>query len=147
VVGCFDVLEHIPQDQEVLASIHAALVPGGGLLLTVPQHPRLWSRHDETARHVRRYTAEGLTRKLAAAGFELVARTSFVTLLLPLMLLSRLRERGPGQGETEGFAVGGPANAVLHRVMRIERALIAAGLRLPFGGSLLLVAARGRRPA
>ena len=56
VVGAFDVLEHIDDDTRVLAEIHRALHPGGGLLLTVPQHKWLWSRQDELACHVRRYT-------------------------------------------------------------------------------------------
>ena len=37
VVGAFDVLEHIPEDDVVLAQMYRAAKPGSGLLLTVPR--------------------------------------------------------------------------------------------------------------
>jgi len=54
MVGAFDVLEHIDQDEQVLNEIHRALKPNGGLLITVPQHPWLWSQADIEAHHKRR---------------------------------------------------------------------------------------------
>ncbi|MBI1966300.1 MAG: class I SAM-dependent methyltransferase, partial [Betaproteobacteria bacterium] len=93
VVGAFDVIEHIEEDAAVLRALHEAVVPGGGLLLTVPQHPFLWSEYDARARHVRRYRAQELREKVAAAGFEVIKMTSFVSLLLPLMAASRLKQR------------------------------------------------------
>ena len=65
VVGAFDVIEHIEDDRAVLREMHRAAVPGGGILLTVPQHPFLWSEFDRQARHVRRYTAPELREKAA----------------------------------------------------------------------------------
>jgi SAM-dependent methyltransferase len=143
VVGCFDVLEHVPEHEEVLGGIRESLKPNGGVLLTVPQHPRLWSRHDQVARHVRRYEARQLTALVERAGLRVAYRTSFVTLLLPLMLLSRMRERDRHDGESEGMRVSSPLNSALSAAMTLERALIVSGLRLPFGGSLLLVARTG----
>ena len=35
-IGALDVLEHIKEDEAVLAQLHSALKPGGVLLLTVP---------------------------------------------------------------------------------------------------------------
>lgn len=142
VIGCFDVIEHIQEDALVLAAIYRAVAPGGGVILTVPQHRLLWSRHDEVARHIRRYGARELTAVVAGAGFRIALLTSFVTLLLPVMLASRMLERIRPQPETEGLQVGGAPNQILYRIMRFERALIARGLRLPVGGSLLLVARR-----
>ncbi len=63
-----------------------------GAELTVPQHRWLWSRQDESACHVRRYTATELRRKVLAAGFIPLYETSFVSLLLPMMWLSRLQK-------------------------------------------------------
>jgi SAM-dependent methyltransferase len=57
VIGAFDVLEHIEEDELTLAQMHAALKPRGIMLITVPQHAWLWSPIDEYACHVRRYTA------------------------------------------------------------------------------------------
>ena len=151
VVGAFDVIEHIDEDDLVLREMFAACRPGGGVVLTVPQHEWLWSYRDEFARHRRRYRRVDLLAKLADVGFERPWYTSFVTLPLPLMVMSRLRQRGP-----EGFDAGSEldlnrtTNGVLGWLMSIERRLIAAGLSLPVGGSLLVTAhkparARGAR--
>ena len=37
---------------QVLSQVHHALRPGGGLIITVPQHRLLWSQYDEHAHHV-----------------------------------------------------------------------------------------------
>jgi len=145
-VGAFDVIEHIAEDEAVLAQMHRALRPGGSLLLTVPQHPFLWSEYDVRAHHVRRYTAGELRQKLARAGYEIVKMTSFVSVLLPLMMLSRLTRRtaAPDYDPLAELRIGAVTNALLERALDAERLLIRAGITLPCGGSLLAVA---RRPA
>jgi SAM-dependent methyltransferase len=141
LVGAFDVLEHVDEDEQVVAEIHRALRSGGGLVLTVPQHAWLWSRQDELACHVRRYAASDLEQKLVRAGFEPLFRTSFVALLLPLMWLSRrLRDAAGDEDASSELRTGKVADAILGAVMAVERALIRSGLRFPVGGSLLLVA-------
>lgn len=144
VIGAFDVIEHIEEDETVMAQMHRALKPGGHLLLTVPQHPFLWSEYDVRAHHVRRYTRPELRAKLGRAGYRIVKMTSFVSLLLPLMMLSRLTRRTEGAkyDPLAELRIGGFANAVLERVLAVERLLIHAGLSLPAGGSLLAVAQR-----
>jgi SAM-dependent methyltransferase len=136
VVGAFDVIEHIEEDEEVLRGMHAACRPGGGVMITVPQHPWLWSARDEIAQHRRRYRRRELLAKLAAAGFRRPWATSFVSLLLPLMALSRRRK----EVKSAELEVGRAANRLLGAVMGLERGLIRAGLPLPAGGSLLVVA-------
>jgi len=142
VVGAFDVIEHVRDDVGALAELRSAVRAGGGLLVTVPQHPWLWSRHDEVARHVRRYRGRELTRRLQAAGFRIVMQSSFVSLLLPVMLASRYLERSRPRPETEGLVVSGIANRCLYLAMRVERALIELGGRFPIGGSLIVAARR-----
>ncbi len=143
VVGAFDVIEHIAQDVTVLTEIGRALRPGGVLLLTVPQHPALWSLQDDHAFHVRRYTRTGLRRRIEAAGLEVVWTTSFVSLLLPMLAASRLRMRGRGRADpfdvTAELRHRPVVNGALERVMRIELALIRRGVSFPAGGSLLAV--------
>lgn len=145
VVGAFDVLEHIDDDRGVLRSINRTLKPGGHLLLTVPQHPWLWSYLDEYACHVRRYTASDLRDKLREAGFNISLETSFVSLLLPALWLSRKLyaiDSNRREDPLLELRIGRVANAVLEGVMTLERAAIYAGLRVPAGGSLLIVAQR-----
>jgi len=92
-IGAFDVLEHIEEDEIVLTQLYRAIKPGGVLLLTVPQHPWLWSASDEYACHVRRYTCAEVEQKVLTAGFELLRSSSFVTSLLPAMMFSRFMQK------------------------------------------------------
>jgi SAM-dependent methyltransferase len=146
VIGAFDVLEHIEDDSSVLEEIARAIVPGGGFIASVPQHPALWSLQDDHAFHVRRYTARELRRKLAAAGFEVVRMTSFVSLLLPMLFLSRARmpRDQPGAAVDAMGDLRQPraVNLILSAVMRLERSLIRAGVSFPAGGSLLIVCSK-----
>ena len=142
VIGAFDVLEHIAEDDRVLASMREALRNGGGVALTVPQHPALWSRQDDWAHHVRRYRMGELQEKLRRAGFTVVFETGFVTLLLPFMLLSRLAQRKTTTTIDPLTELRLPPllDRALEAVMTIERALIRLGVRFPIGGSVLVVA-------
>ena len=65
MIGAFDVLEHIADDELVLSQMHQAVRKGGGIILTVPQHSFLWSEIDEYSRHVRRYSVSELKLKLS----------------------------------------------------------------------------------
>ena len=141
VAGAFDVIEHIEDDRAALRELHRALRPGGGAIITVPQHRWLWGQWDEAARHVRRYARRELVAKVRAAGFSVALATSFVSLLLPLMAASRLRRRYSGrERDRSELRPARPVNAALSRVMRMEATLIRRGCRLPAGGSLLVVA-------
>jgi ubiquinone/menaquinone biosynthesis C-methylase UbiE len=143
VVAAFDVIEHILEDELVLQNFHRALKPGGGCLITVPQHQWLWSPVDEAACHQRRYSAKELHTKVEAAGFRILNSTSFVTLLLPLMLASRLAARRSGQaGSSEALALNPVLDRTLEAGMRIEHLLIKSGVSLPIGGSRLVVLQR-----
>ena len=123
VIGAFDVLEHIDDDKRVLGQLLTATKPGGGIILTVPQHPWLWSAFDEYGEHKRRYRRSELVAKVTAAGFEVQRVTSFVCLLLPGMALARLlaRVRRPDPfSELEASRF----DRALERVLDLERALI-----------------------
>ena len=141
VVGAFDVLEHVEEDHDVLAQSHRVLRPGGLLLLTVPQHRWLWSAADVHAQHVRRYTRRSLHAVVTGAGFEVLTSTSFVSLLLPVMLGSRLLRRSQDDPLAE-LRLPRWLNAGLGTVMSIERAAVRRGVRLPVGGSRLVAARR-----
>jgi SAM-dependent methyltransferase len=145
VIGAFDVLEHIREDDAVIRAVHAALRPGGGFLLTVPQHPSLWSQMDELACHQRRYRAEDLHRQLHQAGFQIRRSSSFVTLLLPLMMLARRRARTTEKYDPmQELQIAPWLNRCLEYTLKLERRLIRAGVNLPIGGSRLILAIKPR---
>ena len=142
VTCAFDVLEHVNEDDVVLAGMMRATASGGGLVVTVPQHRWLWGPMDELAHHVRRYRRGDLLDKIRRAGFRIEFVTSFVSLLLPAMAATRVRLRlRPGPVDLAAQLVPGRGlNTVLRRVMDLERGLIGRGVRFPVGGSLLVVA-------
>ncbi len=143
LVGAYDVLEHIEEDETVLSAVHDALQPGGGVLLTVPQHPSLWSEADRYACHVRRYRRGELEHKLRRAGFDVLRSTSFVSLLLPAMAVSRRRGKGTAAFDPlSEFRIPATVNRALEGMLAVERACIRLGLDLPAGGSRLVAAVR-----
>ncbi len=141
VIGAFDVLEHIVEDQKALFEMYRAVKPGGGIIITVPQHTFLWSQTDVRACHVRRYSVAELKDKVEEAGFTIKVSTSFVSLLLPVMMLSRLQKRkGDNTDQTSELMVGGVTNWILEKILDFERILIRNGLHFAAGGSLLMIA-------
>ena len=141
-IGAFDVLEHIQADTLVLEQIYQALRPKGCLILTVPQHPWLWSKADDYACHVRRYQSQELRSKVQQVGFRIVKMTSFVSLLLPLMTLSRFfqRQAKVNYDPFNEFKISPYLNATLENILSVERQIIKRGFSFSWGGSLLLVA-------
>lgn len=147
-IGAFDVIEHIEADTAVLGQMHRSLKPGGIMLLTVPQHQWLWSQVDEYSCHVRRYCADDLHRKVEAAGFSIVRSTSFVSLLLPAMMISRGAKRGRRgnvsesgeKSETAELKVPKALNALFGCFMWLEYWLVKVGGSFPVGASRLLIA-------
>ncbi|HEX7341284.1 MAG TPA: class I SAM-dependent methyltransferase [Rhodanobacteraceae bacterium] len=144
LVGAFDVIEHIKEDEQVLSQIRGALKPGGGALFTVPQHPALWSAQDDRACHVRRYRRHELTCKLETAGFRIVFSSSFVSLLLPMLAASRLRKRDPHKATQANDELMLPTfiNSTLYAILHFETMLIRSGLRFPIGGTRLVAAVK-----
>ena len=148
VIGAFDVIEHIDDDMTVLRGIHKALKPKGRLVLTVPQHEFMWSSIDEFVHHRRRYGREKLVSKIVSAGFQVDYVTSFVFMLFPLMLVSRLFDRTrkikPTAADFNKQVRFNPfVNRIFSWFMRIDEFMIACRYSLPWGGTLLVVAKKG----
>ena len=160
VIGLFDVLEHLPDDAEVLDALYRQLNQGGRLVITVPAHPALWSYADEYAGHYRRYSSAGLHAVLTRAGFRVDCLGHFMAPLVPLMWLKRrfsaasnlrrplVRESLREQALSD-LTVIPVLNRCLSWLLALEAPLIAGGWHLPIGTSLVVVgtrAASGRRP-
>lgn len=147
VIGAYDVLEHISEDETVLAQFRLALKDGGGVVLCVPQHPTLWSSQDDLAQHKRRYRSGELEAKLRSAGFTVLYTTSFMTVLLPLLWFSRRRKNSKAAPLAQAHAELAPPpimNSLLSGLLAVERALLRTGARLPIGSSRLVVATVNR---
>ena len=82
-VICLNVLEHIEKDVESLANIRSYLRAGGVAIILVPQGPQAFGAMDEVLEHKRRYTAEELRNKMAAAGFRVERMITFNRITWP----------------------------------------------------------------
>lgn len=142
VIGAFDVLEHIKEDELALSQIHKALKPDGVMLLTIPQHPWLWSVIDEYAFHERRYAAREIIEKVRGAGFKVIRSTSFVTTLLPAMMVSRALQKRESEEFDPGaeLKINPVLNSVFGYMLGLEISGIKLGMSYPVGGSRLVVA-------
>ncbi len=119
------------------------LSPGGYLIATVPAYQALWSSHDDTNMHYRRYTANRLQTALSREGLD-VERVGylFMALALPKWLLA-VWERIRGKSAPTGTDVSSWPNLLAAKYFGLET-LIASKRRnfLPFGTSVVAVARR-----
>lgn len=156
-ICAFDVLEHIEDDTGTLHTIYDALKPGGMVFITVPADMRLWSAMDEYAEHKRRYSARDLQKRLEDNRFKVIKMTYFMTLLLPVLRLSRSRSSRRGSMNTQGDAgaakneamkelhLNPVLNFVFYLIFSLEVPLIRF-LDFPSGSSILCVAMKESRP-
>lgn len=123
-----------------LAEARRCLAPGGVAILNLPAYGWLLSAHDRRVHNARRFTRPEARRLLTVNGFRVLRASYWNTLLFPLMLLHRLIERGDAASDVHDY----PAwqDAVFSAALALERATIGLGISLPFGGSLIVVAAR-----
>ena len=144
LVTCLDVVEHMPDDVATFTELFRVTRPGGFLVVTVPAYQLLWSSHDVANQHYRRYRLSTLAAAAEQAGWRLERRTYFNSLLLPPAALVRLvrRSRTRAEERSDLTLTPGWLNPLLELPLRIEAAVIRAGIRLPAGLSLLAVFAK-----
>jgi SAM-dependent methyltransferase len=138
-----DVICHAGVDPALaLAELRRVLRPGGTLILNLPAYDWLRSAHDVRVHNARRFTCAGATRLLSEAGFAAVTGRYWNGLLLPLMVLQRkvLQRRPDAPSDVTDFPPW--IDATLHAVSELERRIGQAGLRMPAGGSVLMLATR-----
>jgi SAM-dependent methyltransferase len=140
-----DVLEHLDDPVGALRAVRARLTPGGWILLTVPALPRLWSEHDVTHHHRRRYRAAELREILTGAGFNVSYLSHCNFILLPAIAAARLIGKviaGPlGVADGRHDLAMPPAilNRILFQLFAVERYVVGR-LRVPVGVSLIALA-------
>jgi SAM-dependent methyltransferase len=140
VVVAFDVIEHVEQDVESLARLGEQLAPGGRLIMSVPALPWLWSKHDETHHHFRRYTRKSLNETLVKAGLQPMRISYFNTLLFPAIAGIRLVRKALGITESADDQMPSPKmNALLKKIFGFESNFVGR-INMPIGVSLLAVA-------
>ncbi|MCK4266275.1 MAG: class I SAM-dependent methyltransferase, partial [Thermoplasmata archaeon] len=146
IIGVFDVLEHIEEDEKALAEISQALKPGGTILITVPAHKLLWSYFDESSNHKRRYSRKEIVTKLERNDFVIKKMSFYMFFLFPLMLSIRMinntlrRNEAKRNARTSIELKTVPlVNRIFLELLRLEKWLMRY-LDLPFGASLMVLA-------
>lgn len=141
-IGHFDsivyvnVLEHVEDDAGELARIYAALAPGGHVCVFVPALPWLYSEHDASIGHFRRYEKQQLIARLEGAGFEIVRAHYFdIFGILPWLILLKwkLMKGDPSAGNISFY------DTYIVPVSRALEALVTP----PIGKNLVIV---GKKP-
>lgn len=82
-VVCLNVLEHVQDPMVALRNIGRALLPGGRVVLYVPQHPSLYSPLDEGLGHRCRYDQGALREELQTNGFTVEHMEDFNRVSMP----------------------------------------------------------------
>lgn len=146
IVGLFDVLEHIEDDERVLQECRKALKEQGRLVLTVPVCPALWGPFDEASHHQRRYVRRELCEKLERTGFAIDRAPHFMFFLFPVVYVLRVLRGRFGRAGTDSsqkvpddLRIRPIFNPLSLRLLRLENALLRY-VDLPFGTSLLVIA-------
>ncbi len=134
-----------------LRALVAALRPGGLLLLHLPAYAWLHSEHDVAVNTRERFVLRDAVALLRELDLTPVRASYRMTALFPLLVVSRLGSIGrppdPAQARSALHDEPSPfANAVLGGIVKLENRVVAAGGRLPFGSSVLVVG-RKRVPA
>ncbi|MEO8560864.1 MAG: class I SAM-dependent methyltransferase [bacterium] len=153
VVTCMDVIEHIEGDAAFLQQIVGATRPGTQLLLTVPAGMELWSEHDVTNGHFRRYTIDGFAALWSGLPVRVRLLSAFNARLYPLVwgarTLARARGRAHGAAGTDFTMPSRPMNATLRRTFAGELDALLHALdttRRPYSRGVSVIAMLERTP-
>jgi SAM-dependent methyltransferase len=139
LIGAFDVIEHIDDDEAAIRSIAGKLKPGGKFVMTVPAHQWMWSAHDVVNHHKRRYSRRSLKALIDTSPLRLTKVGYFNSLLFPIALAQRAAFKLRGSEEADLTLPPAPLNSALERTFALERHLVGR-VPLPVGLSLFAVA-------
>ena len=143
--GTFDVLEHLPEPDEMLQEMFRTLDNNGHLYLTVPVGQWLWGSLDETLGHQQRFSKKGMRKLLEQNGFVPEHEEFLFLSLVPLAWLTRAlpyklrRRQSTVEGISEQLSPNKTVDSITAFILKME-AKISRFIRLPYGLTLLVVA-------
>lgn len=141
IVGAFDVLEHIDDHDRALGEWARILKDDGAIVLTVPAYQWLWTDHDVSLHHKRRYTIKSRCDVATQAGLTCESKSYAIVFSLPLVVGFRFLNKALGRkGDSETSYVPLPkwVNALFTNLLYVE-AKIHRVMALPFGTSIIVI--------
>lgn len=140
LVSMLDVLEHT-DDVKTLKEARRIIKDKGVLLITVPAYQWMWSNWDVALHHKRRYTKMQIVKLLEKNGFAVIKVSYLYSfLLLPVFIVRKIKNVIGGKAYSSDFKIGLPfVDKILGFVSDLER-LIALGIGIPFGLSIIVLA-------
>ena len=120
LVTCMDVLEHVRHDAAFLELIVDAARPGTTIFLTAAAGMELWSQHDVTNDHYRRYTVDQFAALWSELSVHVRLLSAFNARLYPLVRAARVianaRGRAHGVAGTDFDMPPRVVNRALERI-------------------------------
>ena len=145
-VLCRDVLYMVPDEVRAAREIARVLAPGGRLVLSSPAFEAFSGAHDVAVGGLRRYRVRTLAKMLEDAGL-FVARATYANFFLaaPILLLRKVtgawaRGRRREQVASDFGLSPSSLEGILFGLLSLEAALVARGVRLPFGVTAFVLA-------
>ena len=138
-VCCFDILEHLENDQQAIKNIFNSLKKGGYFLFTVPAYQFLFSSHDIVLGHQRRYSKKEIALKLKKAGFKMVKLDYWNSLLFPAIFAIRITKKIFIKISNKNIHKSDLKNynkyieQILFYILNLENKLMPYNIKLPFG--------------
>jgi SAM-dependent methyltransferase len=134
-ITCMDVIEHVQDDVGFAKRLIDAAPPGSHLLLTVPADMTLWSQHDVTNDHYRRYDREGFAKVWAGLPVTVRLMSYFNSRLYPMVKAARWvanrRKTSHGADGTDFKMSSPPVNRLLMKIFRGESSKLEKSLDAP----------------
>ncbi|NOY93041.1 MAG: class I SAM-dependent methyltransferase [Deltaproteobacteria bacterium] len=129
-----DVLEHVPDDLDFMRELMPRLAPEGRLVFSIPAWPMLFSSHDRSLAHHRRYTPADAKRVLTQSGLvPLASGGLFHSLLAPRALqvgVERLTGR-KGRAHDLGWRAGPLISRLVDTALTLDTRLSGLLSRSP----------------
>jgi SAM-dependent methyltransferase len=141
VVGAFDVLEHIEDHKRALSEWKRVLKDDGAIVITVPAYQWLWSEHDVSLHHQRRYTVKSLMTVAAEAGLEPEKKSYAISFSLPLVVGYRIASKAlnrKANSKTSYVPVPRAINKFFTVLLKVE-AKLHDKISLPAGTSVITI--------
>jgi ubiquinone/menaquinone biosynthesis C-methylase UbiE len=141
LVSAIGIIEHVQDDDALLAEIWRVLKPRGVLILLTSSFPYLWSMHDTANNHQRRYYLRPLRNRIEQVGFETLRFSHLNFFLFPLLAPALIGHRllfGTRSAHPRRIMPTPPrwVNRWLTSVLRLEARWIGH-LTFPWGVSMI----------